>query len=143
MEFAKPQFFFNAGNATTINNGTLRLNGGADNTLPVFPTATTPAINIVQVNGGTLDLYGRNQAVATLSSVNALAGTGGIITNGVAATNVTLTAATLATATFSGRDSRRARDHELHPVGQLHHHPDREQHLHRCHHHPRRHAVSS
>src|ERR1019366_8615819 len=63
-----------------INAGTVLLNAG-NNTLPVFPTATIPAVSTLGMNGGTLDLGGNSPAVGTLTSVNALPGTGGTVTN--------------------------------------------------------------
>ncbi|MCX6839396.1 MAG: autotransporter-associated beta strand repeat-containing protein [Verrucomicrobia bacterium] len=85
------QQFFTGGSQTTINNGLLTLNSGADNTLTVIPTNTTPTLQSVRVSGGTLDLNGRNQAISTLDSTSSLPGTGGIVTNS-SVTAATLTA---------------------------------------------------
>jgi autotransporter-associated beta strand protein len=85
------QQFFTGGSQTTINNGLLTLNSGADNTLTVIPTNTTPTLQSVRVSGGTLDLNGRNQAISTLDSTSSLPGTGGIVTNS-SGTAATLTA---------------------------------------------------
>ncbi|MCX6847486.1 MAG: hypothetical protein NTY98_01045, partial [Verrucomicrobia bacterium] len=62
---------------TTVNGGNLTLNGGA-NTLFV---SAIGAPNSLQVNSGTLELNGNNQAVNTLGSASNLAGTGGTINN--------------------------------------------------------------
>ncbi|WP_396274880.1 beta strand repeat-containing protein, partial [Hyphomonas sp.] len=90
MSLDKRQFFL-GGSQTTINDGTLILNSGADNTLTVLPTITTPTLQSVRVSGGTLDLNGRNQAIGTLDSTPTLAGLGGIVTNS-SGTAATLTA---------------------------------------------------
>ena len=60
---------------TTVNNGTLRLSGAATNNVIV------PNQNLVVNNGGTLDLNGKSQFVASLLSTGAWAGAGGIVTS--------------------------------------------------------------
>ena len=79
LVFNSPQFY-SGGGGTQVNGGLLQLNGG-NNTIMVQPTATTPTVLALGVNGGTLDLDGNVQAVGTLSSVNPLPGMGGTITN--------------------------------------------------------------
>jgi autotransporter-associated beta strand protein len=85
---------------TTINNGTLRLNSGAANTLAVVPTAGAATVSQVNLNGtgSVLDLMGRNQAIGALTSVNPLPGNGGTVQNTGAAAVLT----TMGTGTFSG-----------------------------------------
>jgi autotransporter-associated beta strand protein len=87
---------------TTVNAGTLRLNSGAANTLAVIPTATVPTVQNLNVNGGTLDLNGANQAVGLLSNNNALANSGGTITSATAANFTNNTGASAVTTTFAG-----------------------------------------
>ncbi len=84
---------------TTVNGGTLTLNGG-NNTLLVNATATVPTVVAVEVNSGVLDLNNTNEVIGTLSSNDPASGTGGTITNS-GATTVTLTSVTAAS-TFSG-----------------------------------------
>lgn len=84
-----------------VNDGTVNLNSGADNTLVVAPTAgaaTTSALNVNGINA-VVDLKGKNQAVAALSAVNPLPGNGGTVTN-TGATAATLTST--GGGTFSG-----------------------------------------
>ena len=85
---------------TTINNGTLRLNSGTNNTLTVIPTAGAATVGQVSLNGtgSVLDLMGRNQAIGALTSVNPLPGNGGTVQNTGAAANLT----TIGTGVFSG-----------------------------------------
>jgi autotransporter-associated beta strand protein len=69
--------------ATSVNNGTLVLNGG-NNTLFVNAIGGANALN---VNGGILDLNGNSQVVSTLAASNITPGvTASIINNGSAAT---------------------------------------------------------
>ena len=89
------------GGTTTVNEGTLRLGSGVANTLPVLPTATTPTMITLTLNGGALDLDGQNQAVGNLSSTNYNAGMGGSVVNSGAAA-ATLTIATGTSTTFAG-----------------------------------------
>ena len=74
-----PQYYTGT-QGTQINGGLLQLNGG-NNTILAQPTATVPTLLAMGVNGGTLDLDGNNQAIGNLTSVNALPGAGGTITN--------------------------------------------------------------
>src|SRR5439155_27209286 len=71
---------------TTVNSSTLRV--GVTNTLP---TATA-----LSVNGGTVDLFGNHQAVASL------AGSGGTILNSIASTRSTLTVNGAANTSYAG-----------------------------------------
>ncbi len=137
MSIDKQQFFTNS-SQTTINNGLLTLNSGVDNTLTVIATNATPTLQSVRVNGGgTLDLFGRNQAIGTLDSTSTLPGTGGIVTNS-SGTAALLTSADMGgNIGFAGAITGNL---SLHPVRQQHDHADQRQHLHRCHHHPQRRA---
>lgn len=66
--------------STIVSGGTLVL--GASNILPNFQTATTPTLQNLHVNyGGTVDLNGTNQFVATLNDNNGLQGSSGTVTN--------------------------------------------------------------
>ncbi|MBO9706355.1 MAG: hypothetical protein J7474_12720, partial [Arthrobacter sp.] len=85
---------------TTVNNGTLILNGG-DNTLLVNATASTPTLPALAINGGTVELNGNNQAVGSLFSNSPVPGAGGTIRNS-ASNMVTLTSVTQGTTTYSG-----------------------------------------
>jgi len=82
-----------------VTGGTLTLNGAADNTIVVNPTATGVGLQALSVNNGTLDLNGRNQVVGVLSSTNVLPGTGGTITN---SSGTAATFTTSGTGTFGG-----------------------------------------
>jgi autotransporter-associated beta strand protein len=77
-----------------INNGTLRLNSGLDNTLAVSASAGAIGLPYVALNGANavLDIGAKNQAVRGLSSVNPLPGQGGTVTG-------------LAGAVFSSQDN--------------------------------------
>ena len=66
---------------TTVNSGTILLNSGTANTMVVIPTATTPTVQNLVVNGGTLDLNGQSQAVGSISNNNPDPNTGGNITS--------------------------------------------------------------
>lgn len=85
---------------TTINNGTLSLNSGTNNTLTVIPTAGGATVGQVSLNGtgSVLDLMGRNQAIGVLTSVNPLPGNGGTVQNTGSAATLT----NIGTGTFSG-----------------------------------------
>ena len=87
-------------NGTTVNGGTLRLNGG-NNTIVVQPTGTIPTPLSLFLNGGTLDLFGNSQIVERILNNNVNAGTGGVIINS-GGSIVTLTSATGAGTTFAG-----------------------------------------
>ncbi|HEX8915824.1 MAG TPA: autotransporter-associated beta strand repeat-containing protein, partial [Humisphaera sp.] len=79
---------------TTVANGTLQLNGSTNNTLMAIPAATgSTHFNLVVNAGGTLDLNGREQVVATFSSSNTLPGGGGTVT-GTAGSVLTLATGT-------------------------------------------------
>ncbi|GEP44951.1 autotransporter-associated beta strand repeat-containing protein [Brevifollis gellanilyticus] len=87
-----------------VNDGTVNLNSGAENTLVVTPTTGAAATNSLNVNGigAVVDLKGNNQAVNVLLAVNPLPGNGGTVTNS------SVTAATLTSiggGTFSGQIS--------------------------------------
>lgn len=117
-----------------INNGTLRLNSGLDNTLAISATAGPMGLPFVTLNGtgAVLDLGAKNQTVRGLSSSNPLPGMGGTVTG--------LTGAVFTTtdnSTFGGRLTGGLRHRAL---GQHHDHADLGQRLHRCDRGPRRHA---
>ena len=76
---------------TTVNGGTFLLNSGAANTIVVIPTATTPTLQNLAVNGGALDLNGQNQAVGSISNNDPDPNTGGNITSTLAANLITAT----------------------------------------------------
>jgi autotransporter-associated beta strand protein len=88
--------------STVVNGGTLNLNSGQDNTIPVIPTATTPNTSNLQINGITavVDLKNRSQAIGSLSSSNPLPGYAGMVTNS-GITEVVLTST--GGGTFSGQ----------------------------------------
>jgi autotransporter-associated beta strand protein len=92
---------YNTG-ATFVNEGTLKLNAGA-NTLLVASTASVPTVADLVVNGGTFDLNGYNQAVRqiTVTDNNLLPGSGGSIVNS-SATTATLFTAQSGSTTFAG-----------------------------------------
>jgi autotransporter-associated beta strand protein len=82
----------------TVNGGTLRLNSGFDNTIPVIATTASPTLMFLTLNGGaTLDIGAKNQTVNGLTSVNPQPGMGGTIT-GLAGSVFTTTN----NSTFSG-----------------------------------------
>lgn len=83
----------------TINQGTVLLNSGAANTVVVSPTATVAAVSALNMNGGTLDLNGKDQAFAAISSIDTFTGMGGGITSTAAANLFTNSAAA---STYSG-----------------------------------------
>ncbi len=87
-------------NGTTVNGGTLRLNGG-NNTVLVQPTGNIPNVYSLFMNGGTLDLNGNNQIVERISNNNTNTGTGGLIINSGGLT-VTFSSATATGTTFAG-----------------------------------------
>jgi hypothetical protein len=92
--------YFTGGSGLVINGGTVRLNSGLDNTLLVAPTASTPTLYDVRVNGSaTLDLNGRNQAVGQLLGVDQLPGMAGTV---MSATPAILTISTTNATTFGG-----------------------------------------
>ena len=62
------------GFATTVNAGQLTLNSGRDNTLYVTVAATVPTYYGIVSNGGTLELNGNSQDVASLTSIDPLPG---------------------------------------------------------------------
>jgi autotransporter-associated beta strand protein len=95
LTFNRPQFYTGV---TTVNNGTLTLNGGP-NSLFVNAIGGT---NNLQINGGTLNLNGNNQAVAILGSASNLAGTGGTINNAGAQALFTITGGTTTAANGAG-----------------------------------------
>jgi autotransporter-associated beta strand protein len=75
------------GNSFTVNGGTVNLNSGYDNTLPILPGYTNTS-GVASINGtplsvnnasSILDLHGRDQFVGSLSSINPLPGYGGTI----------------------------------------------------------------
>jgi autotransporter-associated beta strand protein len=96
LRLDSPEFY---SGTTTVNAGALVLNSGAANTIEVIPTATTPTVQNLQVNGGTLDLNGQNQAFGFIQSNDYVPGTGGNITSATAAS---LVSATGTSTTFSG-----------------------------------------
>jgi len=80
MELGATTGFFTG--TVAINNGTLRLNSGLDNTLAVSATAGAMGLPYVALNGlnAVLDLGTKNQTVRGLSSTNQLPGMGGTVT---------------------------------------------------------------
>jgi autotransporter-associated beta strand protein len=86
--------------ATTVNNGTLNLNSGLANTLVVAPTLGAPTVSNLVINGSgaTVDLKGQNQTIGTLSSINALPGQSGSVTN----TGALATLTSISGGTFAG-----------------------------------------
>ena len=94
-------YSYNTG-ATFVNDGTLKLNAGA-NTLLVLSTATIATVADLVVNSGTFDLNGYNQAVRqiTVTNNNLLPNSGGSIVN-TSATTATLFTAQSTSASFAG-----------------------------------------
>ena len=80
MELGATTGFFTG--TVAINNGTLRLNSGQDNTLAVSASAGPMGLPFVALNGlnAVLDLGTKNQTVRGLSSSNQLPGMGGTVT---------------------------------------------------------------
>ncbi|MDB6120920.1 MAG: transporter, partial [Verrucomicrobiaceae bacterium] len=89
LNILKPQYFIN--NNFVVNAGTVNLNSGVDNTIPVIVGADRPSTTSLIMNQGTLDLKGKNQAFNVISATNTVPGSGGTITNTGA--NATLTSA--------------------------------------------------
>ena len=85
--------------ATFVNAGELDLSAGA-NTLLVIPTATIATLANLDLNGGTVDLKGNNQAIALLTETNGnvYPGNAGTITD----TGATATLYITGTSTFVG-----------------------------------------
>ena len=83
---------------TYINAGTVTLNSGLDNTLPVLSNGTTPGPTALTMSGGTLELDGKSQMFGVLTgNANTLpgsAGSAGTIQNTANATTSTLTVTT-------------------------------------------------
>jgi autotransporter-associated beta strand protein len=99
LNLNKPAFITGA---IVVDGGTLNLNSGQDNTLPAIPGVTAPALLNLAINGPTsvVDLKGKNQALAVLSSNNLLPGqTGGIVNSGATMATLTVTG----TGTFGGQ----------------------------------------
>ncbi|NBV84958.1 MAG: hypothetical protein EBS01_01540, partial [Verrucomicrobia bacterium] len=70
----------------TVNGGSFVMNGGADNTLVVNPTATGLGLQALTLNAGSVNLNGRNLAVAAFSSTNALPNSAGTVYSASAGT---------------------------------------------------------
>ena len=100
LVFNTPQYYYGT-QGTNINGGLLQLNGG-NNTILVQPTATVPSLLPLTVSAGTLDLYGWNQSVGALSSVNSLPGMGGTITNSSANAANFIVSTAVSSSTFGG-----------------------------------------
>jgi autotransporter-associated beta strand protein len=87
---------------TTVNEGTLVLNGG-ENTIVVTPTtalaANTGSFQSVGVNGGVLDLNGNSQVIGSLFTTNPSVA-GGVLTNSSA--SIATLVAVSASTTFAG-----------------------------------------
>lgn len=86
---------------TTVNAGTLMLNGPQDHSIAIVPAATSGLTSALTMNGGLIDLNDRSQAFGTISSNNPNTGVGGEITNSGVST-VTLISSTNTTSTSSG-----------------------------------------
>ncbi|WP_395730694.1 autotransporter-associated beta strand repeat-containing protein [Prosthecobacter sp.] len=88
--------------ATFVNAGELDLSAGA-NTLLAIPTSTALTLAALNINGGTVDLKGNNQAVGSLTQTNGniLPGGAGTVTNTGAAATL-FTNPSTATTTFVG-----------------------------------------
>ncbi len=88
--------------ATFVNAGELDLTSGP-NTLLVIPTITVATVAALNVNGGTVDLKGNNQAIASLTQTNGniLPGGAGTVTN-TGTTATLFTVPSTATTTFIG-----------------------------------------
>jgi autotransporter-associated beta strand protein len=81
LTLSSPTYFTSS---TVVSGGTLVM--GASNVLPNFQTANVPTSQNLHVNyGGTLDLHGTSQFIATLNDNNGLQGSSGTITNTAAA----------------------------------------------------------
>ncbi|OYW76066.1 MAG: hypothetical protein B7Z37_10490, partial [Verrucomicrobia bacterium 12-59-8] len=93
---------------TTVNGGVLKLNSGLANTLLVTPTATVAILQNLVVNAGTLDLNGKDQAVAGLSNNDAVGGTGGSIISATTANLFTTSNGTTFGGVIGGGDSNNA-----------------------------------
>ncbi len=100
LTLTRPAYY--TGGNTTVDGGTLNLNSGQDNTLAVVPGATTPTVTPLNLHGvnSIVNLNNFSQAVGSLTSVNPLAGLGGMVTNS-GASNVTLR--TTGGGTFAGQ----------------------------------------
>ena len=93
----------------TINGGTLRLNSGYDNTIPVIATLASPTLMFLTLNGGaTLDIGAKNQTVNSLTSVNPLPGMGGTVTGLAGAVFTTTNNSTFAGTLAGGLSFQRA-----------------------------------
>ncbi|NBV35440.1 MAG: hypothetical protein EBR81_17040, partial [Proteobacteria bacterium] len=101
MNLLKPQVFQQQFTIFNMLGGTLNLNSGVNNTLPVVSTATTPYVTSLLLNNGLVDLKGNNQVLGNLYTNNAIAGAGGVITNS-SGTLATLTSAYAASQSFAG-----------------------------------------
>ncbi|MDI1315147.1 autotransporter-associated beta strand repeat-containing protein, partial [Prosthecobacter sp.] len=88
--------------ATFVNAGELDLSAGT-NTLLAIPTSTVLTLAALNLNGGTVDLKGNNQAVGSLTQTNGniLPGGAGTVTN-TGATATLFTNPSTATTTFVG-----------------------------------------
>jgi autotransporter-associated beta strand protein len=80
MELGATTGFFTG--SVAINNGTLKLDSGADNTLAISATAGAMGLAQLSLNSPTavLDIGAFNQTVRALSSSNTLPGMGGTVT---------------------------------------------------------------
>ncbi|MCX6889775.1 MAG: autotransporter-associated beta strand repeat-containing protein, partial [Verrucomicrobia bacterium] len=93
----------------TVNGGTLRLNSGYDNTIPVIATLASPTLMFLTLNGGaTLDIGAKNQTVNGLTSVNPLPGMGGTVTGLAGAVFTTTNNSTFAGSITGGLSFQRA-----------------------------------
>ena len=86
---------------TVVNDGWLVLDGPANNSIAVVSGATVSSAPALVVNGGTVDLVGKDQVFGTLSTNNASADAGGLISS--SGGPATLTTAATGSATFSGQ----------------------------------------
>ncbi|HEY5312936.1 MAG TPA: autotransporter-associated beta strand repeat-containing protein, partial [Pirellulales bacterium] len=105
--FNTPEYYTGAtgSNGTVINGGTLQLGASlGNNPILVNPTASTPTVLDLQMNGvgSTFDLNGNSQAVGRLSSVNPLAGQAGNIITSTGSATLTVVEAGTGTSTYSG-----------------------------------------
>ncbi|MCX8489111.1 MAG: autotransporter-associated beta strand repeat-containing protein, partial [Opitutales bacterium] len=93
----------------TVNGGTLRLNSGFDNTIPVIATTANPTLMFLTLNGGaTLDIGSKNQTVNGLTSINPLPGMGGTITGTAGAVFTTTNNSTFSGVLTGGLSFQRA-----------------------------------